>query len=339
MYIDRIASCLGGVFANPRTGEVGALWSSYSYNNSQGEVREMNLGMPIELLADVVLPLRCGKVPDIPTLSIELNLVPLSKARSGLSLPSEWVTLLEKISGDRRQVLGVRRTMPNTSAHEVLREGDLVLAVNKQPVTTFRQYEANVIYGPDGLQGLTNQVTSTSSLLDLYQNFTPSFSPVNFTILRDGKEMIVAVKPTKLSGEGTSRLVVWSGLVLQMVHDPVIARGFVPPEGGVYISRWSYGSPAHKGGLRATNWIVKINDSPTPDLDTFLDAVAKIGDGVDVRIHCTDLHNRNRVYSLCTDLGYFGSVELRRVSRTDPVNLQPGNSIIDGNYEWCLVRK
>jgi len=36
------------------------------------------------------------------------------------------------------------------------------------------------------------------------------------------------------------------------------------------IHRWSYGSPAHRYGLYALQWIVEINGKPTPDLDSFV---------------------------------------------------------------------
>jgi hypothetical protein len=71
-HFDRVASCLGGVFAkvssdrNSSNGVVnenenvaiGALYASYSYSDASGEVREMSLGMPIDFIADVIEPLK-----------------------------------------------------------------------------------------------------------------------------------------------------------------------------------------------------------------------------------------------------------------------------------------
>lgn len=43
----------------------------------------------------------------------------------------------------------------------------------------------------------------------------------------------------------------------------------------VNITRWCHGSPAHRYGLYALQWIVEINGKPTPDLDAFVN-VAKV---------------------------------------------------------------
>lgn len=37
------------------------------------------------------------------------------------------------------------------------------------------------------------------------------------------------------------------------------------------ISRWCHGSPVHRYGLYALQWIVEVNGKPTPDLDAFVD--------------------------------------------------------------------
>lgn len=69
IHFDRVASCLGGIFAkldvqntSGMTGEpsimVGAIYASYSYTDGNGDVREMSLGMPVDFVADVVNPLR-----------------------------------------------------------------------------------------------------------------------------------------------------------------------------------------------------------------------------------------------------------------------------------------
>lgn len=37
------------------------------------------------------------------------------------------------------------------------------------------------------------------------------------------------------------------------------------------LFRWSHGSPVHRYGLYALQWIVEVNGKPTPDLDAFVD--------------------------------------------------------------------
>ena len=49
-------------------------------------------------------------------------------------------------------------------------------------------------------------------------------------------------------------------------HDRVLERGFEPKEGGVYISYYLFGSPAHKHKLVPKHWIVELNGKVVPDL-------------------------------------------------------------------------
>lgn len=53
-------------------------------------------------------------------------------------------------------------------------------------------------------------------------------------------------------------------------------QGFVPKGGGVFISRWHHGSPAHRYGLYALHFITEVNGAPTPDLEAFLDVARRL---------------------------------------------------------------
>jgi hypothetical protein len=95
----------------------------------------------------------------------------------------------------------------------------------------------------------------------------------------------VRVRLQQECGMGTSRLVHWAGAQLQAPHRAVRELGFLPPGGGgVYISRWHHGSPAHRYGLYALHSVLEVNGRPTPDLDTFLAAVEVLKDGDFARV-------------------------------------------------------
>jgi hypothetical protein len=70
-----------------------------------------------------------------------LEAVLLSKAAQ-LGLPAEWVSLLDDCDPERRQVLRVRSTTAESDAARVLISGDMILAVNGQPVTSFTDVES-----------------------------------------------------------------------------------------------------------------------------------------------------------------------------------------------------
>lgn len=150
---------------------------------------------------------------------------------------------------------------------------------------------------------------------------------VEFEVLREHTE--VALPPVAvgaLSTLGTDRLVNWAGLLLQEPHLPVAMLGYLPA--GVYVSRWSYGSPAHKYGLRASFFITELDGVPTPTLDAFLQAVtgatkggkeeegpegwAGAGDAHGaVRIKGFDLDGKPRSYSLKPVPRYWPTSEVR----------------------------
>jgi len=43
--------------------------------------------------------------------------------------------------------------------------------------------------------------------------------------------------------------------------------------GPMILCRWCHGSPVHRYGLYALQWIIEINGQPTPDLETFIQVV------------------------------------------------------------------
>ena len=99
-------------------------------------------------------------------------------------------------------------------------------------------------------------------------------------VFRSGKEMTVHVEPSFESALGTRRLVHWAGAMLQEPHRAVRELGYMPKDtNGVYISRWHHGSPAHRYGLFALQWIVEINGKPITSLDNFLDVVRELKHG------------------------------------------------------------
>lgn len=84
---------------------------------------------------------------------------------------------------------------------------------------------------------------------------------------------------------------------------------------------------------------MEVNGRPTPSLDAFLAAIAGIGDNTDVRLKCTDLGGRVRVFTLRTDMLYWPTSELR-LEPPDGVAPQSVNSALAPlrGSKWTLVR-
>jgi len=173
-------------------------------------------------------------VGSIRAIPIKLTTIQLAKARAGMGLPETWAQEMQdkcrRMKSDC-SLLAVRRIAARSPAEKVLKTGDVLLSV-----------DGNCVTRPIEVQDLTQHKED-----------------VELAVLRNHEIIKVRVATSVLDTFGTSRLVLWSGLMLQEPHLPVRSLGYVPEEGGgVYISRWSYGSPAQKYGSRATNWIVQV---------------------------------------------------------------------------------
>src|SRR5690606_19506562 len=98
-------------------------------------------GVPIEHVIDMVERLRVDR--PVHTLDVEFSTQTLTEARR-LGLSADWAGRLEKQNPEERQVLSVARITGGAASGEVLRQGDLLLAINGAPVTVFREVERAV---------------------------------------------------------------------------------------------------------------------------------------------------------------------------------------------------
>uniref|UniRef100_A0A453PDV7 PDZ-like domain-containing protein n=1 Tax=Aegilops tauschii subsp. strangulata TaxID=200361 RepID=A0A453PDV7_AEGTS len=133
-----------------------------------------------------------------------------------------------------------------------------------------------------------------------------------------GKEIDLIVGTDVRDGNGSTRMVNWCGSIIQDPHSAVRALGFLPKEGhGVYVARWCHGSPVHRYGLYALQWIVEVNGQPTPDLESFIEVVKGLEDREFVRVKTVHLNGKPRVLTLKQDLHYWPTWELTFEPETD----------------------
>ena len=90
---------------------------------------------------------------------------------------------------------------------------------------------------------------------------------------------------------------------------------------GVYVAYFSYGSPATRYGLWAGRRVVEVNETPTPNLRAFVEAVKDIGHRESVRIKTRSWNGTAEVITLKLDTQYWPAYEIRRTEegwrRTD----------------------
>jgi S1-C subfamily serine protease len=229
----------------------------------------------------MIEPLREGRAVDWHSLGLEFDPLTLAAARDrGLS--DRQARRLEKHDPEGRRILSVLRRTVGTPGEILFREGDLILSIDGDPVTRVRDL---------------GRMTHAGRFV--------------IEILRDGEERRVEVEPRLMSGDGTTRAVLWSGALLQAPHMALSAQ-YGAPRGGVYVSRHWYGSPATRYQLEATSRIVEVDGQPVSNLDEFLATVASKRDRGAVRLKTLDLDGKPKVITLKLDLEYWPTYELRR---------------------------
>ncbi|XP_041998137.1 protease Do-like 7 isoform X2 [Salvia splendens] len=309
MEIIELDTDFGSTFSGVLTDDLGrvqAIWGSFStqlkYSCSSSEDHQFVRGIPIYWISQTLDKIISGakeptrlingvKRPMPVTKLLEVELYPtlLSKARS-YGLSDSWIQALVKKDPIRRQVLRVKGCLAGSKAENLLEQGDMVLAINKEPVTCFRDIE-------DACQELDRCSDNDGKL--------------KITIFRQGREIELLVGTDVRDGNGTTHVINWCGCIVQDPHSAVRALGFLPEEGhGVYVARWCHGSPVHRYGLYALQWIVEVNGKPTPDLDAFVAVTKEIEHGEFVRVRTVHLNGRPRVFTLKQDLHYWPTWEL-----------------------------
>jgi S1-C subfamily serine protease len=276
--ITESVATVGGVLADGR-GRVRALWSSIS-KDVRGGADAFFAGVPIDLALDLVTPLRAGEPLRWRSLGVELGSVALADAAERGLAPEAAARLAAQDSG-RRRAVEVIRVAAGTPASTLLEPGDLLLAADGVPVTSYREVER-----------------------------AAQRESVELELLRDGKVRSLRVATLELDPIGTRRALLFAGALLQPVPYPVQLQRGVPPEGVYVVGRW-YGSPVERHGLRATRRILAVGGAPTPDLDAFLAAVAGVPDRGAIQLLAEDLDGRREVLTLELDLRFWPTRELR----------------------------
>jgi S1-C subfamily serine protease len=260
-----------------KEGNVLGTWSSFAYESGR-ELAQENRGVPIDLVADMLDRVRTGRA--LHSLEAEFNAMPLAGARE-LGLPESWTQRLAQHTPTRRQVLAVVRLVGGSPAAHLLQQGDLLLAIDGEVVTRFREVE---------------RAAADKELLHV-------------TVWRGQGEQTLDVPSAQLPGSDLERVVQWAGATLQAPHRSMSAQRGIPPR-GVYVAYFAYGSPATRYGLYPGRRIVEVDGAPTPDLDTFLKAVTGRPDRSSVRLKTITWNNAPEVITLKLDKHYWPAYEL-----------------------------
>jgi len=261
-----------------KKGRVSASWSSFVLQ-SGGDAAQFNRGVSSEVIALFLDIVREGR----PFYSLEAEFVyaPLFAARK-MGVDEEWIARLEKNDPERRRALSITRLVADTSAAKLLKNGDIVLAIDGNVVTSYRALE-KAVQSPE----------------------------VVVTVWRNDAVQELAIKTEALSGRGIDRAVSWAGALLQDPHRAMAAQRGIATD-GVYVAYFSYGSPATRYGLWAGRRVVEVNETATPNLQAFIDAVKDIEHRESVRLKTVTWNGTAEVITLKLDNQYWPAYEIRR---------------------------
>jgi S1-C subfamily serine protease len=262
-----------------KSGRVRAMWSSFAYESGR-EMQQTSRAVSIDLVADMLAHFRANRL--LHSLEVEFTPQPLSSARR-LGLTPDWMRRLEQSNRDERQVLSVTRMTGGAPAQRLLKQGDLLLAIDGKVVSRFRDVE--------------------TAVADLDR--------VKVTVWRDSAAKEIDVPTVPLSGVDVERVVQWAGATLQAPHRAMLAQRGMPPV-GVYVAYFAYGSPATRYGLFPGRRIVEVDGIATPDLDSFLKVVTGRPDRASLRLRTITWNNAPEVITLKLDKHYWPASELRR---------------------------
>ncbi|KDO20325.1 hypothetical protein SPRG_21422 [Saprolegnia parasitica CBS 223.65] len=260
----------GGAVCTP-SGAVAAFWASFSFQQQRGPTKvesQFTRGIPMDIILDSVEPLLHGEAsPKLFDLGVDFEHISLAKGRE-LGMDEATAKALEAHAPARRTILSVGRRWGGTDASAVLRNGDVLVAIDDRVVTSFREVE------------IATQKES-----------------VRATIVRQGTRMDVTLKTVHLESWEVDRIVFWQGLLLQVPPLSVASQREISSRDGVYVSY--AGSPAARYGPPPTSRICELDGIPISNLDDFVRVVtAKSATASSIRVKYMDLGGKMHLTTL-----------------------------------------
>ncbi len=265
-----------------KEGRVYASWSSFVLQ-AGNEISQLNRGISSDLILQFIETVR----DELPFYSLEAEFLysPLFALRK-MGVDEKWITRLEENNPDRRRALSIKRIVADTSAAQLLKNGDIILAIDENPVTSYR--------------GLERAVQKPQ---------------VKVTLWRNNNVHEILVKTTKLDGKGIDRAVSWAGALIQDPHRAMAAQRGIKTS-GVYVSYFNYGSPSTRYGLWAGRRIVEVNGIKIPNLEAFIEITKNIRHQESVRLKTITWNDAEEVITLKIDNQYWPAYEIVRENKT-----------------------
>jgi len=254
-----------------KKGKVRSWWTNFAFGGPGSQT--LDRGLPVSHIIKMRDQwLKNGKI-DIYSLDVELTPISVANARN-IGLSDKWMEAFQK-GAKRSQVLKIGKRVAGSDSFEKLKEGDLLLTVNSKLIKDFNDLDKQI-----------------------------NASQLKLSVWRDGKQLDIEVQASKLTGDNTESIYVWSGALLQETHRSVAAQYGIEAK-GVYVSWFWYGSPANRYGLKPLSRITEIEGEAVESLQQFIDLTKKYEETDYLRIRLEDLIGRESIITLKQDKNYW----------------------------------
>ncbi|MCX5794376.1 MAG: trypsin-like peptidase domain-containing protein [Elusimicrobia bacterium] len=251
----------------------------------------------IDYVKDALDCLRAGRGSCRGEIGVVLDLMKISDAKNYLHIPeSEAARLLGIVDRGQKikDVVYVRKSIPQSPADEKLEPGDVILRVSGKTI-------GNNLYAFD--KEIDRLIGRSASI----------------EIMRNGRPLTVTVPVEDAEKQKVSRFVTFAGGIF---HDATneIRRRFAVYGAGVMLNQVDVGSSLEVGGRydKYPQWrqilIQRVNGVATPDLETFANEARRFADGDRVYITAKDfvsIDSTPRALLVDLNLKYFPLKQFR----------------------------
>lgn len=278
--VPNLPDALGGPIVD-ESGLVHAVRMSFAFEDGR-DILQQDYSLPAGVVAESVRLFKSGE----PYRSIDARLSyrSLAVARDwGLS--NQWLRRFNELESDKRRVIYVEQVVPNTPTAEVLKPGDVILAVNGELVSSMFNAE---------LRTQANEVS--------------------LMVLSGGQEQEIKLKLGQLDVQGTNRMVSWGGALFQ---EPMDTIGFFKSVDfpGVYIADTDEGSPALWDGLYRNRFVTAVDGEPVNNLDDLLRLVNNKDQDEITRLSLISMSGRKSIVTVEPEYNFWPTFEVRRIEK------------------------
>lgn len=267
-----------GAIVNERE-EVIGLWSSFKHAEEEGSGSSYSAaGIPADLIRETIALAET----QAPLYSLDLTMTYIAPYEAiQLGIPDHWLNKILESDKDNQKVVYVVNTPYQEDGVSGIRRGDVVLAVDDVPVSTFRAIE---------------QLSQKPTVI--------------VSVLREREVHSVEVATSALTGIDIDRVLYWSGMRLHEPHRMAILQRGIAND-GVYSASYQFGSPAERFSIYATNRIVEIDGQPVKSLDDFIALVKNRDHREAITLKLLDLNNKPMVKTMKLDYRYWPFYEMK----------------------------